>query len=144
MMSDTTFPSATINITCRATTNIGGSTCRKVLGVKEIIDCTACSCCINILVDRTAEQGNVGCTIDITTQRCCSLSPATAVGIIYHCGPLVDDNIGVVFLIDRTIRSNISTIIYLSSSNNGRIAEIDIFIGNICCKFSSRVIITRN
>ena len=106
MITHATSPATAIDVTHHAALDIGIGTGRKAVQVfvtnstyaKEVTHTTGRSCCIDIFIDSTAEQGNVSRAVDITGLIFLHISQSTAVCIVDHGGPLVDDDVGVVFL----------------------------------------------
>ena len=66
-IADITLPATTIDITYRTACNESVGTGRKILGSKDIVNCSRSSCRIDILVYDAAKEGNIGGAVDITT-----------------------------------------------------------------------------
>ena len=64
---------------------------------KDIVHGSGCTGGIDILGNRTAQQGYVGVSIDITAKANVGIAVSAAIGVVHNGGSFVNDNVGVVF-----------------------------------------------
>ena len=106
MVTYVSLVTATIDVTCRTTLDIGigGSNESIILiieiwSVKEVINTSGTSTGIDILLDLTAKDSDIGTTIDVTSLCNRSITQTATVGIALDNSTFVDDYIGVMLLL---------------------------------------------
>ena len=102
VITHTASPAATEDVTRHTALDVGigtGLIIVLVCYVKEIVDTTGRTSRIDIFIDRTAKQSDIGRTIDIATQSIRCTTIATAIGIAPYSGTLFDNDVGIVSLI---------------------------------------------
>ena len=98
MIANIALPTAPVDVTTAATHDVGCGAGFEVLRVKSVVDAAQCAGSIDVLADGTAEQGDIGATVDIAAPCLSILAKATAIGIVHHFSALADDDVGVVLI----------------------------------------------
>ena len=130
MVSHSTCPSAAIDVTCRAALDIGIGRGDEVC-TKEVIDGSHSTGSIEVLIDLSTEQGDVGGAIDVTTadKYVVFLTKSSTISIVAYICTFVDDDIGVISLKSECVRG-VFAVVYLCYSGNG-ILQIGRCVGGI-------------
>ena len=130
MVSHCTCPSATIDVTTGTALDIGIGRCGEV-SAKEVIDCSHSTGSIEVLIDLSTEQGDVGGTIDVTTtdKLVVCLTKSATISIVTYISTFVDDDVGVISLFS-CCSFCVFAVIYLRFSGK-RILQISGFISGI-------------
>ena len=151
------FPASTVDVTHRATFDIGicGSdeACRIVFtwctDTKDVANISSSTRRINVFLDCTAKHGNVCRAVNTTCQRIRCRTISATVDITSYGSPLIDNDIGVVSLIESCLlfSSKMTQIAVVDLSLlDKRILEVGVliwlfFIIGISFKLSNRCII---
>ena len=105
MVTDVSFVTATIDVTCRTALYIGVSSSNelvaahcKVCSAKEVINTSGTTSGIDILLDLTTKDSDIGATIDVTCLCNRSITQTATIGIALDNGSRLDYHVGVMLL----------------------------------------------